>query len=98
VRHREQAIRDSGFEIERCQHFEYAPGFLQRLGGPHILGVARKALMQGHGKHIAICVGLIAVAAGAAVAGFGALKVLAGAGCMLMMGMMVWMMVRGVRS
>ncbi len=54
--------------------------------------------MEGHGKHIAICVGLMAVGAGAAVAGLGALEMLAGAGCMLMMGMMVWMMVRGTRS
>lgn len=54
--------------------------------------------MQGHGKHIAICVGLIAVGIAAAVAGLGALKVLAGAGCMLMMGMMVWMVIQGIRS
>ena len=54
--------------------------------------------MEGHGKHIAICVGLIAVGAAAAIAGLGTLTVLAGAGCMLMMGMMVWMMVRGARS
>jgi ubiquinone/menaquinone biosynthesis C-methylase UbiE len=42
ARNTEQAIRDAGFEIERCEHFEFAPGFLQKLGGPHILGVARK--------------------------------------------------------
>lgn len=54
--------------------------------------------MHGHGKHIAICVGLMAAGAIAAAAGLGALKVVAGAGCMLMMGMMVWMMVRGIRS
>ena len=54
--------------------------------------------MEGHGKHIAICVGLMAVGGAAAIAGVGALRVLAGAGCMLMMGMMVWMMVRGARS
>lgn len=54
--------------------------------------------MQGHGKHIAICLGLMAVGVTAAVAGFSALKVVAGAGCMLMMGMMVWMMARGMRS
>lgn len=54
--------------------------------------------MEGHGKHIAICVGLMAVGVAAAFAGLGALKLLAGVGCMAMMGMMVWMMVRGVRS
>lgn len=43
ARHTEQAIRDAGFEIERCDRFEFAPGFLQKLGGPHILGVARRA-------------------------------------------------------
>lgn len=42
ARDTEQAIRDAGFEIERCEHFEFAPKFLQRLGGPHILGVARR--------------------------------------------------------
>lgn len=53
--------------------------------------------MHGHGKHIAICVGLMAVGAAATVAGLGTLKLLAGAGCMLMMGMM-GMMARGMRS
>jgi SAM-dependent methyltransferase len=42
ARDTEQAIRDAGFEIERCERFEFAPGFLQKLGGPHILGVARR--------------------------------------------------------
>ena len=42
ARDTEQAIRDAGFEIERCEHFEFAPGFLQKLGGPHILGIARR--------------------------------------------------------
>lgn len=42
ARDTEQAIRDGGFEIERCEHFEFAPGFLQKLAGPHILGVARR--------------------------------------------------------
>ena len=54
--------------------------------------------MEGHGKHIAVCVGLMAVGAAAAFAGLGAFRVLAGAACMLMMGMMVWMMVRGTGS
>lgn len=42
ARSTEQAIRGAGFQIERCEHFEFAPGFLQKLGGPHILGVARR--------------------------------------------------------
>jgi ubiquinone/menaquinone biosynthesis C-methylase UbiE len=42
ARDTEQAIRDAGFEIERCEHFEFAPGFLQKLAGPHILGIARR--------------------------------------------------------
>lgn len=54
--------------------------------------------MQGHDKHIAICVGLMAVGAVAVIAGLGTLKLLAMAGCMLMMGAMVWMMLRGARS
>ena len=52
----------------------------------------------GHGRHIAICVGLMIVGAAAVVAGLGAVQVLAAAGCMLMMGAMLWMMVRGMRS
>ena len=54
--------------------------------------------MQGHGKHLAICAGLIALGVGAAAAGLGALKLVAAAGCMLMMGAMVWMMLRGGTS
>ena len=42
ARDTEQAIRSSGFEIERIDRFEFAPGFLQKLGGPHILGLARR--------------------------------------------------------
>ena len=42
ARDTEQAIRDAGFEIERIDRFEFAPGFLQKLAGPHILGVARR--------------------------------------------------------
>ena len=42
ARDTEQAIRDAGFEIERIEHFEFAPGLLQKLAGPHILGVARR--------------------------------------------------------
>ncbi len=42
ARDTEQAIREAGFEIERCDHFEFAPGFLQKLAGPHILGTGRR--------------------------------------------------------
>ena len=54
--------------------------------------------MGGHRVHLAICAGLVVLGIGAAAAGLGALKVLAGAACMAMMGMMVWMMIRGARS
>ena len=54
--------------------------------------------MEGHRKHIAICIGLMLVGAVAAAVGLGAVRILAAAGCMLMMGMMVWMVVRGMRS
>jgi ubiquinone/menaquinone biosynthesis C-methylase UbiE len=40
ARNTEQAIRDAGFEIEHIEHFEFAPGLLQKLAGPHILGIA----------------------------------------------------------
>ena len=42
TRDTEHAIRSAGFEIERCQRFEFAPQLLQKLAGPHILGVARR--------------------------------------------------------
>lgn len=42
ARNTEQAIRDAGFEIVRIERFEFAPGFLQKLAGPHILGMARR--------------------------------------------------------
>ena len=42
ARDTEQAIRDAGFAIERIERFEFAPGFLQKLAGPHILGLARR--------------------------------------------------------
>ena len=41
-RNTEQAIRDSGFEIERIDRFDFAPSLLQKLAGPHILGLARR--------------------------------------------------------
>ena len=42
ARDTEQAIRDAGFQIERIERFEFAPGFVQKLAGPHILGIARR--------------------------------------------------------
>jgi SAM-dependent methyltransferase len=42
ARDTEHALRDAGFAIETIERFEFAPGFLQKLGGPHILGVARR--------------------------------------------------------
>lgn len=42
ARDTERAIRDAGFDIEQINRFEFAPGFLQKLGGPHILGAARR--------------------------------------------------------
>ena len=42
ARETEQAIVDAGFEVERCERFEFAPGFVQKLAGPHILGLARR--------------------------------------------------------
>jgi SAM-dependent methyltransferase len=42
ARDTEEAIGAAGFEIERIERFEFAPGFLQKLAGPHILGVARR--------------------------------------------------------
>lgn len=42
ARETERAIRDAGFEIEQIERFEFAPGFLQKLSGPHILGNARR--------------------------------------------------------
>jgi hypothetical protein len=50
-------------------------------------------------KHMAICAAVVAVAVIALAADLDALGVLAAAGCTLMMGAMVWMMVRaGVRG
>lgn len=42
ARDTERAIGEAGFAVERCEHFEFAPTFLQKLAGPHILGVARR--------------------------------------------------------
>ena len=42
ARDTEHAIRDAGFQIERIERFDFAPGLLQKLAGPHILGMARR--------------------------------------------------------
>lgn len=42
ARDTERAIREGGFEIDRIERFEFAPGVVQKLAGPHILGVARR--------------------------------------------------------
>ena len=42
ARDTEQAIRAAGFDIERCERFEFVPNFLNKLSNPHILGVARR--------------------------------------------------------
>jgi hypothetical protein len=47
-----------------------------------------------HWHHMAICAGLVAVAVVLVTAGAGAFAFVPALGCMLMMGMMVWMMVR----
>ena len=36
------AIDRSGFVIEECERFSFAPSFLSRVGAPHITGVARR--------------------------------------------------------
>ena len=47
-----------------------------------------------HWKHMAICAAVVAVAVIAIAADLDALGVVAAAGCVVMMGGMVWMMVR----
>lgn len=37
----ESSITAAGFAIETIERFEFAPGVLEKLGGPHILGIAR---------------------------------------------------------
>ena len=36
------AIERSGFAIEECERFAFAPGLLSRIGAPHIIGIARR--------------------------------------------------------
>lgn len=38
----EPSIEAAGFVVESIDHFEFAPGLLEKLGGPHILGIARR--------------------------------------------------------
>jgi hypothetical protein len=47
-----------------------------------------------HWHHIAICAGLAGLAIVLVAIGAGALALIAPLGCALMMGMMIWMMVR----
>jgi predicted small integral membrane protein len=47
-----------------------------------------------HWHHISICLGLAAVALALVAIGAGAFAFIAPLGCVLMMGMMIWMMVR----
>jgi hypothetical protein len=47
-----------------------------------------------HWHHMAICAGLVAVAIVLVAAGAGTFAFIAPLGCALMMGMMIWMMVR----
>ena len=37
------AIERSGFVIEECARFAFAPNLLSRIGAPHIRGIARRA-------------------------------------------------------
>lgn len=47
-----------------------------------------------HWHHMAICAGLVVVGIVLVTAGAGAFAFVPALGCMLMMGMMIWMMVR----
>jgi hypothetical protein len=62
---------------------------------PLLKGAAMKYWHQmNHWHHIAICAGLVAVAMVLVATGAGAFAFIAPLGCALMMGMMIWMMVR----
>ena len=56
--------------------------------------VVLKGAAMKHWHHMAICAGLVAVAIVLVAAGAGAFALIAPLGCVLMMGMMIWMMVR----
>jgi len=43
-RRTESAIEAAGFAITRIERFEFAPGRLEKLGGPHILGIAQASI------------------------------------------------------
>ena len=51
-----------------------------------------------HWHHMLICAGLVAVTIVLVTAGAGAFAFVPALGCALMMGMMVWMMVRPFRN
>lgn len=36
------AIERSGFVIEECERFSFAPSLVARVGAPHIIGAARR--------------------------------------------------------
>ena len=36
------AIERSGFAVEECERFRFAPSLLSRIGAPHITGIARR--------------------------------------------------------
>ena len=55
---------------------------------------ALKGAAMKHWHHMAICAGLVAVAIMLVAAGAGAFAFIAPLGCVLMMGMMIWMMAR----
>lgn len=38
----EAALERSGFVIERCERFAFAPTLISRVGAPHIAGIARR--------------------------------------------------------
>jgi hypothetical protein len=52
--------------------------------------------MRGHGAHVWICAAMVVVALVVVLATGSALFILPALGCMLMMGAMMWMMMRGM--